>query len=285
MMISRVIDTHIHIFEKSYSKLFNNMYIKDGEEGELFLYEQYRKKFNITDAFVICHEGGHNLNNNNYVKRLSEKLSWIHPFGYLYPNPLSIADNAKHLVEDGCHGVSMYPGSISDIEWLMYPSLRDFWRFMEDWRIPISINISAAQCKSLKTVLELFPNLMVLISHMGRPRLNNGRLDEEYYSPLLSLSVYKNIYVKLSGFYAFIDEGWRYPQLTMFCAVDKLKEAFGIKRLLYASDFAPVLEYNTYQQALELLKSEYKGFTLTELEDIYYNNAYRILETGNKYRK
>lgn len=284
MMIKSVIDTHIHIFERPYGKLFNNSHIKDWEEGELFQYEQYRAKFNITDAFVICHAGERYPGNNDYVKNLSEKLSWIHPFGYLHPDPSSMAEKAKLLVERGFFGLSLFVDRTQNVEWLASPVLQDFWRFIQDRCIPLSINITATQCKYLRTVLDQFPGLIVIISHMGRPRLEGDKLAEDYYSPFLSLSVFKSVYIKLSGFYAFVDDGWRYPQSNLFCVVDRLKEIYGVKKLLYGSDFPAVLEYNTYRQALELLESEYKGFTNAELEDIYYNNPFSILETGNKCR-
>jgi len=38
-----IIDSHIHLFEKPYSDLFDNSHIKDSDKGELHLYEEYRE--------------------------------------------------------------------------------------------------------------------------------------------------------------------------------------------------------------------------------------------------
>jgi predicted TIM-barrel fold metal-dependent hydrolase len=64
------------------------------------------------------------------------------------------------------------------------------------------------------------------------------------------------VYVKLSGFYAYVKGSWRWPQRGLFVLADRLRSAFGAKRPLFASDFSPVLEHNTYRQGLDLVRAE-----------------------------
>ena len=97
------------------------------------------------------------------------------------------------------------------------------------------------------------------------------------YAPLLALSEFESVYVKLSGFYGFVAQGWRYPQAELFCVVDRLKAAFGVKRLLWGSDFSPVLEHNTFRQAIEVVRSAYGGFAPDELDSVLHANAERII--------
>ena len=51
---------------------------------------------------------------------------------------------------------------------------------------------------------------------------------------------------------------------------------------MFASDFSPVLEFNTYRQTLEMLKLDYNGFSEKELNDIYYSNAKKIIAKRGK---
>lgn len=274
---ANIIDTHIHLFERPYCDLFDNSHIKDGEEGEFHLYEQYRQKFGVTDAFVIGYEDGHCPQNNGYVLDLGRRFEWVHPFGYLCAEPSEMAVKAKKLIGDGHFGLSMFPDCNGSLEWLNSRTLYGFWKYIEDRQIVLSLNISASQCGSLYDVLHGFQEAPVIISHLGRPKVIGGRLDEKDYAPMLSLAEFNHVYIKLSGFYAYVTDGWRYPQMDLFCVIDRLKEVFGSRKLLFASDFSPVLEYNTYRQTMEFLAGEYKRFTREETEDVYYNNAKHIL--------
>ena len=59
--------------------------------------------------------------------------------------------------------------------------------------------------------------------------------------------------VKLSGFYALTEPWYDYPHELAWPYVEVLIEAFGVERLLWASDFSPHLNYQTFPQTLGLL--------------------------------
>ena len=273
-----IIDTHIHLFEKPYGDLYDNSHIRKGAGGELHLYEDYRRKFDIEAAFVVCYQGGHCSQNNGFVERVKEERLWIYSFGYLQFDSDSLLDQAVKLNERGHFGLSCYLDETDTGDWTASKQMDAFWGYIASHRMPLSLNIRAAHCRPLAGVLERHPGHIILISHMARPRIIGGKLDEEDYAWLLNLAGYFGVYVKLSGFYAFAEEGWRYPQRILFQVVDRLKAAFGVQRLIFASDFPPVLEYNTFRQAIELLRKEYQGFTPRDLEAVYRDNARGIIE-------
>ncbi|MDD3927170.1 MAG: amidohydrolase family protein [bacterium] len=273
-----IIDTHMHLFEKPYGDLYDNSHVREGAKGELHLYEEYRRSCAVEAAFVICYQGGHCPRNNSFVEKIRDSRPWIYSFGHLQPDSRSLLSQAMELDRDGHFGLSCYLDADDSGDWLSSERLQPFWEYISAERMPLSLNIRAAQCRPLAGILERYPGLIILISHMARPRLRSGKLDEEDYAPLLSLAGYPGVYVKLSGFYAFTEDGWRYPQRPLFQAVDLLRAAFGSQRLLFATDFPPVLEYNTFRQAIELLQAEYKGFTPQELQAVYRDNAHGIIE-------
>ncbi len=274
----KVFDAHIHLFEKPYGQVFDHSYIKDGPAGELFMYEQYRRLFDVEGAFVICYAEDASANNNSYVESIKAGREWIHSFGYIKPNHETMHRAAVDLNGRGHFGLSCYPRAGDDAQWLASPAMYPFWDYLAERQMPISFNVKAFQCRSFAKVLERRPDVIIIVSHMAAPKVVDGVLDEADYASLLALGGYPGVYVKLSGFYAFSKEGWRYPQADLFRVVDRLREAFGTKRLVFASDFSPVTEYNTYRQALELLRTEYDRLTPQELEDIYYNNARGIVK-------
>ena len=273
-----IMDAHIHLFERPYGDVFDNEHIKDGPDGERRLYQQYRRAFGIAGAFVIGYENRRGPRNNAYVRSLAKRCRWIHSFGHVRANSATMLRKAWELAADGHFGVSCYLDRQDDAEWLASEAMGPFWDFLGERRMPISFNLSAFQCRPLAQVCAAHPGVAVLISHMARPKVVKGKLDERDYAPLLALADHEGVYVKLSGFYAFVKDGWRWPQRELFGVVDRLRSVFGAKRLLFASDFSPVLEHNTYRQALELLRTEYGTFSVQELADVYERNAKRILE-------
>ncbi|MDD5727582.1 MAG: amidohydrolase family protein [Victivallales bacterium] len=268
----KIIDAHIHLFKKPYSDLFDNSHIKAGKDGELHLYREYREKYDIEAAFVICYDEGHCPGNTVYVKSLARDEKWIYSFGYVKPG-INFATAAHKLISDGYFGISCYLKPDDSGAWLGDSELE----FLRDKNIPLSLSIRPHQCRELIKTFKNFPRVTILINHLGRPELTEKGLDFEKYKNVLALAKFENVYIKLSGFYAFSHCGWRCPQSDLFEVIDLLKQNFGAERLLFASDFSPVLEFNTYKQTLELLHSDYNGFSETELEKIYYSNAKKII--------
>lgn len=270
----RVIDSHIHLFATPYAAVFRNAHIR--QEGELALFEEYRQAYGIEKAFVIGYHDERNPSNNDYILKLARRHSWVLPFGYLRVSRTPLVEQARKLARRGFRGLSLYLDSRKSCRWLAQGKMPDFWSFLQERGLPISINMSWKNAAALAKALACAPGCKVLVSHMARPVVTGGKLGKSYRE-IGRLADFPNVFVKLSGFYAFAKEGWRYPQMELAPAVDFLKKTFTVKRLVFGSDFAPVLEHNTMRQTVEFLRTEYGGFTRAELRDVYYGNAARLV--------
>ncbi len=277
-----IIDTHIHLFDRPFALAFNADHIKNGPEGEVTQYENFRRTHDISHAFVICYEYRPNPRNNEYVLNLSKRRKWILPFGYLRSNPSTMAKQAAKLLKKNFFGLNFYPDSTDGVwntkstRWMGERKMHDFWALVEEQEVPVSINMNHTSVPFLLKALERYPKCILLLAHMVFPVVKNGKLNKAFLVTK-ELKKYPNVYIKLSGFYEFSAKGWKYPQDDMFPAVDFLRDHFTAKRLLFASDAAPVLPYNTMKQTIEMLRSEYPGFTKKEIQDIYYKNAAAII--------
>ncbi len=278
----KLFDSHIHLFEKPYSDIFENTHIKNGEKGEFALYKDYKKKFNITGAFVIAYENEKWPNNNKFVANLAERNKWTYSFGHIRRDKGNFLLQAKRLIRMGHFGTSLYIDQNDKAAWLNSKDMDRYWRYLKENKIPMSINMKASQVKFLLKVLERYPDQVFLLSHMLRPKIIGNKFDKEAYRLVLRLKVFRNVYVKLSGFYGFVKDGWRYPQKSLFQAIDILKGNFGAEKLIWGSDFSPVLEFNTFRQSFEILHREYRGFSRPELEKVLYKNSLRIIKTFNR---
>jgi len=275
----KIIDAHIHLFEKPYSDVYDNSHIKNGADGEVSLFEEYRKKHNVESAFVVCHEDRHCPDNNAFIEKLGKERKWIYSFASIKAEAETFADQASAMLSKGHFGLSSYLKSGDSGSWLCSAKLDKLWDTLQKFNIPISLGVDSDQCAALCELLEKHIKLTVLINHMGRPRLlRRGGLDNGAYKGVLRLASFANVYIKLSAFYAFSPKSWDYPHADLFCVLKALKREFGGDRLLFASDFSPVLEFNTYRQTIEMLEEPGTGFESSELEQIYFLNSKRIID-------
>ena len=105
-------------------------------------------------------------------------------------------------------------------------------------------------------MLEPFPQLRLLVSHLGLPPaaaspLAPGQAARAMRS-VIELSKYPGVLVKLSGFYALTSPGHNYPHEAAWPYVEQLVGAFSCDRLLWGSDFIPCLDWITFPQTIDL---------------------------------
>ena len=94
------------------------------------------------------------------------------------------------------------------------------------------------------------------MSHLGLPDKVSEPIDQararERLKHVIALACYPQVRVKLSGFYAMTELLYDHPYELAWPLVEALIEAFGVERLLFASDYAPCLNHQTYPQTLGL---------------------------------
>jgi L-fuconolactonase len=121
---------------------------------------------------------------------------------------------------------------------------------VNDAGIFVSLNLQPHKIAELPALIERCPKVRWLIDHMGRPRHD---MSEAEYRPVLDLARFPNVFVKVSGFYAFTGDPAEYPYADLARFVVALRDAYGAARLLWASDAPPVLEFSSYEQSYRCL--------------------------------
>ncbi len=157
----------------------------------------------------------------------------------------------------------------------------DVWNWLEQHLWLISVNSKGAHWSAWGPILERFPNLRVLISHLGLPatvcsapsrELARSRLTE-----VISLAAFPGVRIKLSGFYAIAQPGYAYPHLAAWPYVISILEVFGSNRLLWGSDFSPSFEHLSFQQTFSLF-DEMPFLTDADREKILGGNLLSLLD-------
>jgi L-fuconolactonase len=141
------------------------------------------------------------------------------------------------------------------------------------------------QLPSLKTLPERFPDLPVVLNHLGffphdmrvdahgRPRFTDP-LPPEHTKVIVELARHEHVYVMLSGQYALSAEDPPYRDLD--AVIRRLADAYGADRMLWASDHPWIDDVPGYGTMLSLPEHALPDASPAELQAIKGGTALRL---------
>jgi L-fuconolactonase len=125
-----------------------------------------------------------------------------------------------------------------------------------EWNWLVSVNSRGESWRGWLPLLDRFGGLRILVSHLGLPEAvaspPSAAVASKALAPVLELAAFPGPRVKLSGFYAATIPGSEYPHRAAWPYVEALVDSFGPGRLLWGSDFSPVLDSLTFPQTYGL---------------------------------
>ena len=142
----------------------------------------------------------------------------------------------------------------------------------------------------LDRVLDHLPQLTVVINHLGfcpsiwdeiradewgRPRFNLA-LPPKSLKTIEVIAARPNVYVHLSGQYAFTQQPYPHPDLQS--TVDAIYGMFGAERMLWASDYPWIAVEPGYPEQLALVNHYLPDLSATERDAIVGGNALRLFD-------
>ena len=268
-------DSHIHLFKNGY---------KTSGEDEVSIYESLIEEYSIKCALVIGYEGEHwSLGNNAFIASIANSRPWMHPLAFLRPEELKV-QRLEGLLSLGFKGISLYLSSDSDEKSLLAVD-STAWKWLGDHHWIISVNSNEGRWDPWLDVMKEFPKLYLLIAHLGSPSLIGRNFTKdaarEQLAPIKRLYEYQNVYLKLSGFYAFEPSHPIYPYPTLDKYLEYLFDDFVIDKLIWGSDFSPSIESVTFPETFEFL-SKLPFLESRNLSKIVHLNLLNLLATIDK---
>lgn len=194
--------------------------------------------------------------NNAFIVNAAKQHSWIVPLAFVHPDKLQSERDVRSFANDGFVGLSMYIFSEEDAAAVasVPPTV---WDFLEEYNLLVSVNSKGEHWRCWDRVVSQHPNLRLLVSHMGLPDActadqSMAHTACERLEHILPFSQFSNVYVKLSGFYAFDTAGHEYPHYSSHSLVETAHQSFGSDRLLWGSDYPPVLDFGPVVQTVSM---------------------------------
>ena len=238
-------DGHIHLFENGY---------KASGHSEISLYEELLKQYSIKCALVVGYEGESWASGNNaYIASLAQTRPWIHPLAFFKPEDLQVSQ-LENLLSLGFEGITLYIFSDQEVKDLRAVD-DSVWAWLVDHAWMVSVNSKAHCWNAWLDVMNKWPHLILLISHLGLPNVDAKHLTHDDIARELNtigkLHGYTNVYLKLSGFYALEQEDPIYPYSSLRNYLQYIVNNFDRTRLIWGSDFSPALATVTFPQTFE----------------------------------
>lgn len=150
----------------------------------------------------------------------------------------------------------------------------DFQRGIEEignFDLTFDILVFDYQLASAIELVKAFPEQKFVLDHMGKPRIS-GTPDSKWSENIRKLARYKNVWCKISGLVNQTrDFKWKEADFSPFLGV--VKEAFGVERLMFGSDWPVCLSAATYPEVLDIVQNFTDQLSEDERGKIYGENA------------
>jgi predicted TIM-barrel fold metal-dependent hydrolase len=164
------------------------------------------------------------------------------------------ADPAADMIAlqgKGARGFRITPGSAPGT-WLDAPGMLAMWRCAGERGLAMCPLIGPEQLPAIGRMCERFPDTRVVIDHLARIGID-GAVKGSDVRALAALAAHRNVYVKVSAFYALGSKAAPYADLEPMVRI--VFDAYGPKRLMWGSDCPfQVQDGHTYKASVDFIR-------------------------------
>jgi predicted TIM-barrel fold metal-dependent hydrolase len=183
----------------------------------------------------------------------------------------------KRLKAEGVRGFRIYPQNKQFETWLDAEGLHKMFAAGADHNLAMCCLMDPNGLPALSKMCAKYPDTPVVIDHLCRIGVS-GTVAEPDVQALCAMAKHKNVTVKVSAFYALGQK--KPPYLDLAPLIKRVYDAFGPKRLMWATDCPFQVVEHTYQQSVDLimkgldfLSAEDKQHIMTKTAERVYFNA------------
>ena len=285
------IDVHVHVFDRA-SDEFPREVSELAPAAREATAEQLLQEMDAAeiDRAVLIDMGGTRIEQHRYVthcvKRWPDRFTATGLVDAGDPDPPA---RLRELHEaTGIEGIRL-GGNLGDptaasVEELTVCGL---FRCAEELGLNINIYGRSEQVPCIGMLAHAFPKVNISLDHLGicpstplvpdrwrRPRFSDEPLPPQTYPQIVDLAQYANIYIKVSGEYAFSKVP--YPYSDMIPMIEQIYRAYGAKRMMWCSDFPWIIEEPGYGELAQLIDYHLPDLSPEEREMIMGGNALKV---------
>lgn len=179
-----------------------------------------------------------------------------------------------NLYEGGVRGYRLYATADNVAKWQTSKAIEAMFRLGSELRQAMCMLSDPEALSGIDKLCNRHPETTVVIDHFSRLGMR-GPATEAEMETLCRLARYPKVYVKTSAFYALGAKQPPYKDLIPM--IQRVIEAFGPKRLMWASDCPyQVQSPHTYEASIELVRDHLDFLTPEERQEILRGTAERV---------
>jgi L-fuconolactonase len=256
---ARIIDPHVHVWKHDPAYPFApGASVPERDATPETLLELMRAN-GVARTVII--QVIHYRYDNRYLEDVLKRYPGTFQ-GVCRVDPLDPAapDHLARLTEHGFRGVRISPAADSSGDWFRGPLMPPLWKRCRDLRVPMTVLAPIGRMPDAALLLERTPELTTVIDHMADCPVDRPA----ELAKLIALKRYPNVFVKISHTWSLSRQP--YPWLDAQEHVRRLYDAFGPRRLMWATDWPIVEGWSTYARALAVVRDEMKFLNAEDRE-------------------
>ena len=231
-----LIDSHVHVWTDGSPPFTHN----DGMTTSRPDYPGYVEDLiafmdkNGIDRTVLIQCMYHGYDNSYMCDCISRFPNRLHGVALIDPQKPDAARELEGLnKEQGVQGMRLYPIKDKDASWQSSEEQNALWETAQGLGVPFTWFGRCDQIPQLEPMLRRFPEVSIIIDHLGEPVLPEG-IDGSFGN-LLALSKYPGVYVKATRIDGISEQDFPHGDLHPW--IRAVYEAFGAKRMLGCTGF------------------------------------------------
>lgn len=154
---------------------------------------------------------------------------------------------------------------------MLAPDFKNGIRQLAAFGYTYDILIYPDQLSYALTLCQEFPDQPFIIDHLAKPYIKKGEI-EGWKKDMQAFAALDHVYCKVSGI--ITEANWQHwtPE-QIFPYLDVVVETFGMKRLVYGSDWPVCLVAGNYQRVKGLMDQYFSRFSAAEQAAFFGGNA------------
>jgi predicted TIM-barrel fold metal-dependent hydrolase len=184
-----------------------------------------------------------------------------------------VTEQMVKLARKGVRGFRLH--SRGDAKnWPGIPSMRRLWQRAGEEGLAVCPLINPEDLPHVDALCQAFPDTTVVVDHFARLGIS-GKVDPASLDQLCRLARFPNVHVKTSAFYALGKKSP--PYVDLIAMIRRVVDAFGVERLMWASDCPfQVQGEHTYEASIALIRDRVEFLSDSDKQWMLKGTANRV---------
>jgi predicted TIM-barrel fold metal-dependent hydrolase len=269
------IDAHVHVWTPDTVRYpLSDGSKKEGMKPASFTPEELfvHTKPQGVDRIVLIQMSFYKYDNRYMIDMMQKHTGVFGGVAIVDESQANVCATMKLLAKDGVRGFRLYTNKEKAEAW--GDEMKKMWTCAADDGLAMCLLADPDALPAVQKMCKEFPKTRVVIDHFARLGMT-GSVNEADLDQLCRLADFEHTHVKTSAFYALGAK--KAPYTDMGPMIKKLRDTYGAKRLMWASDCPFQVEGgHTYADSIALIRDRLDFLSAEDKEWMLKKTAEKV---------